>query len=136
MRRRRIEEADPREQAAYTLAEAAHYLDLPLPTIRYWTTGRDRCEPLIEFPAWHPVLLSFLNLAELHVLAAVRREHAISMPKVRTAIGYLAQHTQRGSDRRHPLISVDLETDGLDLFIERYGELVRSVERARRSCAR
>ena len=124
MGRRRRVASDPREQAAYTVAEAAHYLDLPVPTIRCWATGRGNCEALIGVPARHPVLLSFLNLAELHVLAAIRREHAISMPRVRAAIGYLAQHTRRDSDRRHPLISADLETDGLDLFIERYGQLV------------
>jgi uncharacterized protein (DUF433 family) len=124
MRRRRKQAADPREQPAYTIAEAAHYLDLPVPTIRYWATGSTNCDPLVDVPARHPVLLSFLNLAELHVLAAIRREHAISMPKVRTALAYLAQHTRRDPDRRHPLISADLETDGLDLFVERYGQLV------------
>lgn len=124
MRRRRREVVDPREQPAYTVAEAAHYLDLPVPTIRYWATGKADCRPLVEVPARHPALLSLLNLAEIHVLAAVRREHAISMPKVRAAIGYLAQHTRRDRDRRHPLISADLEMDGLDLFIERYGQLV------------
>lgn len=129
MRERRKEAADPREQASYTIAEAARYLDLPVPTIRYWATGRGNYEPLIDVPARHPMLLSFLNLAELHVLAAIRRQHAISMPKVRTAIGYLAQDTQRDPDRRHPLISAELETDGLDLFIERYGQLV-SISRA------
>ena len=95
-----------------------------MPTIRYWATGSGDCESLIDVPARHPVLLSFLNLAEIHVLAAVRREHAISMPKVRAAIEYLARHTRRDPVRRHPLISADLETDGLDLFIERYGQLV------------
>ncbi len=69
MRRRRREVVDPRRQPAYTIAEAAHYLDLPVPTIRYWATGRGACEALIDVPARHPVLLSFLNLAELHVLA-------------------------------------------------------------------
>ena len=124
MRRRRREVVDPRRQPAYTIAEVAHYLDLPVPTIRYWATGRGNCEALIDVPARHPVLLSFLNLTELHVLAAVRRQHAISMPKVRAAIGYLARHTRRDPARRHPLVSADLETDGLDLFIERYGHLV------------
>ena len=94
MRRRRREVVDPRQQPAYTIAEAAHYLDLPMPTIRYWATGRGNCGALIDVPARHPVLLSFLNLAELHVLAAVRREHAVSMPKVRAA-----ERTGRAVDR-------------------------------------
>ena len=70
------------------------------------------------------VLLSFLNLTELHVLATIRRRHDVSMPKVRRAIEYLKEHTHDPSDGLHPLISADLETDGLDLFIDHYGQLV------------
>lgn len=71
-----------------------------------------------------PALLSFINLVELHVLAAIRRKHTVPMPKVRSAIEYLKRNTRSASDKRHPLISKQLETDGLDLFIQRYGELV------------
>jgi len=38
------------------------------------------------------------------------------MPKVRAAIHYLARHTRRAWDRRHPLISARLETDGPSCF--------------------
>ena len=99
MRRRRKEAADPCEQAAYTTAEAAHYLDLPVPTIRYWATGRGNCEALIDVPARQPVLLSFLNLAELHVLAAIRREHAISMPRVLTTSVGVARFSRTERDQ-------------------------------------
>ncbi len=116
--------ADSRDQPAYTIAEAAHYLNVPAVTIHRWVAGRGPHHPLITVSPRHPMLLSFLNLAELHVLAAIRRKHAVSMTKVRTAIQYLADHTQRESDRRHPLISVDLETDGLNLFTEQYGRLI------------
>ena len=68
--------------------------------------------------------LSFLNLVELHVLAAIRRKYAVPMPKVRRAIDYLRENTQDESDKLHPLISKQLQTDGLDLFIEQYGRLV------------
>ncbi len=115
---------DPRELPAYTVAEAAHYLSVPNATVRYWATGQGSYESLIEVPASKPTLLSFLNLVELHVLAAIRRKHAVPMPKVRAAIDYLKNNTRHDSDKRHPLISRDLETDGLDLFIERYGELI------------
>ena len=63
------------------------------------------------------MLLSFVNLTELHVLATIRRRHDVSMPRVRRAIEYLKEHTHDSSDDLHPLISADLETDGLDLFI-------------------
>ena len=115
---------DRRELPAYTVREAAHYLLVPAPTVRYWAVGRDSWLPLIDVPAHDPVLLSFINLVELHVLASIRREHRVTMPKVREAIDWLRQQTDDTRDRRHPLISRQLETDGLDLFTERYGQLV------------
>ncbi|MEM8814466.1 MAG: DUF433 domain-containing protein [Pseudomonadota bacterium] len=115
---------DRRELPAYSIAEAAHYLSVPAATVRYWSTGQNSYLPLIDVPHSQPTLLSFLNLVELHVLAAIRRKHAVPMPKVRSAIEYLKTRTRRAGDRRHPLISRQLETDGLDLFIERYGNLV------------
>ena len=115
---------DPIDLPAYTISEAAHYLTVPAATIRYWSVGRDDYKPLIEVPTRVPTLLSFLNLTELHVLAAIRREHEVKMLSVRRAIQYLAEHAQGAMDQRHPLISRELETDGLDLFIEQYGQLI------------
>lgn len=115
---------DPREFPAYTISEAAHYLSVPAATIRYWSVGRGDYAPLIEAPKHVPTLLSFLNLTELHVLAAIRREHEVKMPSVRRAIQYLADHAREAADKRHPLISRDLETNGLDLFIDQYGQLI------------
>ena len=123
MKRRTAPRQDRRELPAYSIAEAAHYLTVPEATIRYWATGQDQYKPLIEIPCDKPALLSFLNLVELHVLAAIRRKHTVPMPKVRSAIEYLRKNTTN-KDKRHPLISKQLETDGLDLFIQRYGELV------------
>ncbi len=97
---------------------------MPAATIRYWSVGRDDHTPLIEVPGHTPTLLSFLNLTELHVLAAIRRRYRLKMPGIRRAISYLAEHAQREFDKRHPLISHELETDGLDLFTEHYGQLV------------
>ena len=115
---------DPLELPAYTISEAAHYLVVPAATIRYWSVGRGQYEPLIQVPRHVPTLLSFLNLTELHVLAAIRRKHEVKMPNVRKAIQYLAENAGGAMDKRHPLISRTLETDGLDLFIERYGQLI------------
>ncbi len=124
MRTMATKNLDRRELPAYPIAEAAHYLSVPAATVRYWATGQGDYAPLIEIPATEPALLSFLNLVELHVLAAIRRKHAVPMPKVRAAIEYLKKITRTARDNRHPLISKQLETDGLDLFIKRYGELV------------
>lgn len=115
---------DLRQLPAYSIAEAAHYLGVPPATARYWATGQGPYAALIEVARTHPTLLSFLNLVELHVLAAIRRKHAVPMPKVRHAIDYLRDNTSSAADKRHPLISKELQTDGLDLFIERYGKLV------------
>ena len=126
---------DPRELPAYTIAEAAHYLAVPAATVRYWSVGRGDYAPLIEVPAHAPTLLSFLNLTELHVLAAIRRKHEVKMPGIRRAIQYLAAHARRAMDKRHPLIGCELETDGLDLFTERYGELI-NISRAGQTAMR
>lgn len=129
MSRCRTRTDDPRALPAYTISEAAHYLSVPAATIRYWSVGRDGYAPLIEAAAQSPVLLSFFNLAELHVLAAIRREHAIRMRSVREAILYLVEHARSLTDKRHPLLSRELETDGLDLFAEQYGQLI-NISRA------
>lgn len=118
---------DLRGLPTYTISEVAHYLAVPPPTIRYWSVGRGPYEPLIELPECSPTgptLLSFFNLVELHVLAAIRRKHGVAMPKVRKAIKYLIRTAPSSIDQRHPLISYEMETDGLDLFIERYGQLI------------
>ena len=118
---------DLRELPSYTISEVAHYLTVPPPTIRYWSVGRGSYEPLIELPESStigPTLLSFFNLVELHVLSAIRRRHRVAMPKVRTAIKYLMETAPSRTDQRHPLISYSMETDGLHLFIERYGRLI------------
>jgi len=102
--------ADLRELPAYSIAEIAHHLGVPPATIRYWATGQGPYPALIEVPRvpkGEPTLLSFLNLVELHVLAAIRRKHAVPMPKVRSAIEYLSRHTRSKADKRHPLISRD-----------------------------
>lgn len=124
MFKHKLTKNDPRELPAYTITEVAHYLSVPPATIRYWSVGRDSYAPLIKVPGHTPTLLSFLNLTELHVLAAVRRTHQVKMPGIRQAINYLVRIADNAVDKRHPLISHDLETDGLDLFIQEYGQII------------
>ena len=115
---------DPRQLPCYPISEVARYLEVPVATIRYWSIGRGSYEPLIAVPSRAPTLLSFLNLIELHVLAAIRRKHGVKMQSVRKAIQYLADRSGCELEARHPLISRELETDGLDLFIDEYGRLI------------
>jgi uncharacterized protein (DUF433 family) len=59
-------------------------------------------------------------LIEAHVLAAIRRKHRVDMKAVRRAIDFLKG--QFGS--KHPLADHKFETNGVDLFVERYGKLM------------
>jgi hypothetical protein len=65
--------------------------------------------------------MSFTNLIEVHVLDAIRRKHNIPLDTIRLAIKYLRD--EFGSE--HPLADRRLETDGLDLFVEEYGRLIK-----------
>lgn len=119
---------ETRDLAAYTVPEAAHYLTIPLATVRSWASGRPYptksgrklFRPVLELPKLHPPILSFTNLVEAHVLDAIRRQHQIPLDKVRDAIRYLRQ--EFGS--AHPLADYRLQTDGLDLFVSEYGRLI------------
>lgn len=77
-------------------------------------------EPLIELPDPGESLLSFTNLVEAHVLAAIRRKHGVPMQKVRPALAFLEK--QLGF--RHPLAHRQLLTDGVSLFVEHLGQLI------------
>ena len=117
------------EQPAYTVTETARHLGVPPSTIHYWNTAQDPYAALIRVPdtrQGEPMLLSFLNLAELHVLSTIRRRHTVPMQKIRTAIEYLRQHAKRKIDELHPLTGEPLQTDDLDLFIKKFGALANT----------
>ena len=121
---------DTRLSPAYSMGEAAHHLRMPEGTLRSWVVGRwypvagqsKRSRPLIHFDDPHRQYLSFINLVEAHVLAAIRRRHGVKLPKVRTALDFVKR--QFHIDR--PLIDQTFQTDGLDLFVERYGDLINA----------
>jgi uncharacterized protein (DUF433 family) len=128
---------DPRLLPAYAVAEAAHYLRMPEETLRSWVAGRlysaagqsKRSRPLIHLDDPQKQYLSFINLVEAHVLAAIRRRHGVRLPKVRKALDYMQRqfHVQR------PLIEQAFQTDGLDLFVEHYGELINASREGQRA---
>lgn len=119
---------DPRESPAYGIPEAAHYLRIPVATLRSWVVGRyypaggkrKFFRPIIEPADKDHHLLSFRNLVEAHVLDAIRRDHHIALAKVRTALTYLRRHFPS----QHPLADQKFETDGSHLFIQKYGQLI------------
>lgn len=119
---------DPRALPAYPLVTAAEYLRLPKETLRSWIAGRssaalgsDRSSPLIVV-AGPPATLSFWNLAEAFVLAAIRRQHGVPLQKVRKALKYV----ERELGVTQPLIREEFRTDGVELFIERCGGLINA----------
>src|ERR1700690_929341 len=121
---------DLRVVPAYSMPEAAHYLRMPEETLRSWVVGRlypvagrsKRSRPLIHLDDPNRQYLSFINLVEAHVLAAIRHRPGVKLPKVRKALDFL----QRQFRVEHPLINQAFQTDGLDLSIERYGELINA----------
>ena len=114
---------------AYSIPDAARYVMIPSGTLRTWVAGRyypvsdepkKYWRPLIRPPAKVPPwYLSFRNLAEAHVLATLRRQHGISMEAVRRAINYVED--KLGDP--HPLVNPHMRTDGVSLFLQRYGRL-------------
>jgi len=59
---------------------------------------------------------------EAHVLAAIRRRHGVKLPKVRAALDYVRKQFQV----ERPLIDQAFQTNGLDLFVERYGDMINA----------
>ena len=116
------------ETPSYGITEAAHYLRIPIATLRSWVIGRyyptesgkQFFKPLIAAPHQEPLILSFMNLIEVHVLDAIRRQHSVPLQKVRTALDYL----QKKFPSKHPLAEQAFATDGIDLFIHKYGQLI------------
>ncbi len=121
---------DPREIPAYTTLEAARYLRIPERTLFSWAFGytyRVKAEPrhmpaLIKVANDERHLLSFTNLAELHVLDGLRRVHQLQMKQIRQTISYIG----REFHAKHPLVHQEMWTDSLNVFIDHYGHLVNA----------
>lgn len=113
------------DQPAYAPSEAARILGLPVATLRAWSFGQASGGGRLFHPVIKPAdktdkLLSFANLCELHVLSAIRRNHKISLPKVRASLDYVQK--KLGSDR--PLLDRDFKTNGIDLFVRHASKLL------------
>jgi len=123
---------DVRNLPSYGLSEAAHYIRTPEATLRSWIRGRRyptssgvrHFRSVINVPNPRRSVLSFTNLVEAHVLSALRREHDIRLDKIRSAIDYLQRHFPG----QHPLAHHNFETDGVDIFVEKYGQLINVTQ--------
>lgn len=106
----------------YSVLEASRYLQIPENTLRSWVSGRTypvhggrrRSNVIIELPDSSQALLSFVNLAEAHVLEALRRQYGVALPQIRRAVDYMKDKF----DSPHPLVSHEMLTDGKSVFVE------------------
>jgi uncharacterized protein (DUF433 family) len=119
---------DIRNQPSYGTAEAARYLRLPAATLRAWLIGRDypkgesraTFHPLIRPARKQPLLLSFYNLIEAHVLRALRTEHGVKLRELRKSIAF----AEKTLNIQRLLLSSELRTHAGQVFLEKYGELI------------
>lgn len=89
---------------------------------RYYPTedGRRFFKPVLNLPNPSKRWLSFVNLVEAHVLHAIRSQHQVPLENVRKAL----QYVQREFNSKHPLADQEFETNGCDLFLQKYGQLI------------
>ena len=126
--RRPTAEQDIRNEPAYATAEAARYLRIPSATLRSWFAGRSydtatgtrHWKRLIVPASRNPLMLSFWNLIEAHVLWALRQGHQVSVAAVRKALLFAEQ--ELGVE--HLLLRKELCTDAGALFLRHYGQLI------------
>lgn len=111
---------DPAEIPAYTIPDAAQWLRVPLSTTRTWLLGQRGFQSVVEIADRPSKTLSFRNLVELHVLAAIRRKHAVPMQRVRLAVDFMKSRL----GEPNPLASLRMLTDGRELLIEAYEQFV------------
>ena len=122
---------DPRNIHNYTTGDAARYLRIPEATIRSWTIGQsyllakaiailNRSLPFqIEGSAFYPLqtLSKFISL-ELSV-----KRIKFRWEKVRATLDFVEAKLKV----EHPLARQEFRTDGVDLFIEHYGNLINVI---------
>jgi uncharacterized protein (DUF433 family) len=113
---------DTRLLPAYTYHEAAHYLRVPVPTLRAWCVGSGRAAPVFKLDDPERQFLSFMNLVEAHILAGIRRKHGVKLQQVRRALHYVQQQC----DVARPLVDQSFQTDGRFLFIQQLERLVNA----------
>jgi uncharacterized protein (DUF433 family) len=106
-------------------------------TLQSWVLGRSYVtgrqtrfwKPLVEIADAPGKRLSFTNLVEANVLAAIRRTHAIAIPKIRAALDFVRQELAVA----RPLADEQFATNGVDLFVQRFGELINASRHGQRT---
>jgi uncharacterized protein (DUF433 family)/DNA-binding transcriptional MerR regulator len=104
---------------AYSTMQASHYVGVPYATLRDWM----RPSGLISAPQPHN--LSFNNLAEAHILKAMRRKHKLSLQSIRKALKQLSKLRQTA----HPLLDECFVTDGISLCISEENQIINLTQK-------
>lgn len=118
----------PEDVPAYTIREAAELVGVPPSTLRTWVRGRSfpkrggigRSPAIIKPPSADAAFISFTNVVEAHVLSGLRRKYELKLDAIRAAVRYV--HDRLGV--AHPLAVEQFKTDGVSLFIERFGRTI------------
>ncbi len=126
-----LELVDPNELPRYTIPEAAFYLRMSQNTLKSWVAGRfypvsggeRHWDSLIQCPSESDSKLSFFNLAEAHVLLAIRRQYRVQMREVRIALEY----AREALGIQRILLSPALQVMEGNLFLQRLNELIHVV---------
>jgi len=110
----------PRDIANYTIPEVARTVRVSGSTISSWFLGQSGSKPVLRIADSRRHLLSFTNLVEAQVLAALRRHHGFSLFEARKTVSFLRTECNDS----HPLANQDLLTDGSGIFIDKLGKLI------------
>jgi uncharacterized protein (DUF433 family) len=123
---------DVRDFPRYSISEAAHYVHIPAATLYAWTKGQDyhlksghriTFKPLIHLADDEHGLLSFYNLVEAHILRFTTEVRNLPLQSVRKALDFV----QSAFPAPHPLLTMEFETSGKDLFITTLGKTVNAT---------
>jgi uncharacterized protein (DUF433 family)/transposase-like protein len=122
----------PEDVPAYSIGEAAELVGIAPSTLRAWVRGRSfpkrngvgRSPAIIKPPGGRSGFLSFTNVVEAHVLSGLRRKYELRLDSIRKAVKYVHDRL----DVEHPLAHEQFETDGVSLFVERFGRTINATQ--------
>lgn len=126
-------ERRPEDVPAYSLPEAAALVGCSVSTLRSWVLGRTfprrgggvgRSAAVIKPATPDASFISFTNVVEAHVLAGLRRRYDLKLESIRAAVRYV--HERLGVN--HPLAHEQFKTDGVSLFVDRFGHLINATK--------
>lgn len=112
---------------AYTLREATRLTGISFGALHAWSHGapatsrRRGTPPIIQLAGNH---WSFTNLVEAHALRALRKMHQLQLEAIRKAVRFVEEQLKV----KHPLATVEFKTDGIHLFVDKFGKLINASQ--------